>query len=156
DGKIIYVGKALNLRTRVRSYFRDGGDGRLVIPFLRSRVASVETVITDTEKDALLLENTLIKKHKPRYNVQLRDDKTYISLRFDTTHEWPRLHRTRQRKRGDKALYFGPYSSARDVKETIRFLQRLFPIRSCSDRELENRSRPCILHQIDRCSAPCV
>jgi len=156
DGKIIYVGKALNLRSRVKSYFREGGDGRLFIPFLRSRVSAVETVITDTEKEALLLENTLIKKHKPRYNIQLRDDKTYISLRFDTTHRWPRLHRTRKRKRGDKALYFGPYASSSAVKETIRFLQRLFPIRSCSDRELENRARPCVLHQIDRCCAPCV
>ncbi len=155
-GKIIYVGKALNLRTRVRSYFREGGDGRLFIPFLRSRIAAVETVITDTEKEALLLENTLIKKHKPRYNIQLRDDKTYISLRFDVAHRWPRLHRTRRRKRGDKALYFGPYASASAVKETIRFLQRLFPIRSCGDRELENRARPCVLHQIDRCCAPCV
>jgi excinuclease ABC subunit C len=154
--KILYVGKALNLRSRVRSYFREGGDKRFIIPFLRSRVTSIETVITDTEKEALLLENTLIKKYKPRYNISLRDDKTYISLRLDITHRWPRLHRTRRRKRGDKALYFGPYSSASAVKETIRFLQRLFPIRSCGDRELENRARPCVLHQIDRCCAPCV
>lgn len=156
DDRVLYVGKALNLRNRVRSYFRDGGDGRLFIPFLRSRVVSIETILTDTEKEALLLENTLIKKHKPRYNIRLRDDKTYVSLRLDTTHQWPRLHRTRRRRAGDRALYFGPYASASAVKETIRFLQRLFPLRSCGDRELTNRVRPCILHQIDRCSAPCV
>ncbi|MCB2153790.1 excinuclease ABC subunit UvrC [bacterium] len=154
--KIIYVGKALNLRSRVRSYFREAGDERFTVPFIRRRVASIETILTDSEKEALLLENTLIKRHKPRYNVKLRDDKTYISLRLDVAHKWPRLHRARKRKRGDKALYFGPYSSSKSVNETIRFLQRLFPIRSCSDRELEGRVRPCILHQIDRCSAPCV
>lgn len=156
NGRVIYVGKAVNLRNRVRSYFRDSGDGRFFVPFLRSRVHDVEVVMTDTEKEALLLENTLIKKHKPRYNIRLRDDKTYISVRLDIGHRWPRVHRTRKIRRGDKALYFGPYSSAASVKETLRFLQRLFPLRSCSDRELENRARPCVLHQIDRCCAPCV
>ncbi len=156
EDRILYVGKAINLRSRVRSYFRDGGDGRFIIPFLRGKVHTIETVLTTSEKDALLLENTLIKKHKPRYNIRLRDDKTYISLRLDTTHEWPRIHRVRRRKRGDKALYFGPYSSSKSVNETIRFLQRLFPIRSCTDYELTTRTRPCILHQIERCSAPCV
>ena len=155
-GKIIYVGKALSLRPRVRSYFRESGGERISIPFIRSRVASIETLLTDTEKEALLLENTLIKKHKPRYNVRLRDDKTYISLRLDVAHKWPRLHRARKRRAGDKALYFGPYSSSKSVNETISFLQRLFPLRSCSDHELDSRVRPCILHQIDRCCAPCV
>jgi excinuclease ABC subunit C len=155
-GRVAYVGKAANLRSRVRSYFRDGGDGRPLVPLLRTQVRAVETFLTDTEKEALLLENTLIKKHRPRFNIQLRDDKTYISLRLDTTHRWPRLHRVRRRKRGDKALYFGPYASSRAVNETIRFLQRLFPLRSCSDAELERRARPCVLHQIDRCCAPCV
>lgn len=156
DGRILYVGKAINLRSRVRSYFREGGDGRFLVPFLRRRVEAVETILTESEKEALLLENTLIKKHKPRFNIRLRDDKTYISLRLDTTHKWPRLHRVRKRRPGDKALYFGPYHSSHSVTQTIRFLQRLFPIRSCSDHELETRTRPCILHQIDRCSAPCV
>ncbi|MBI5154237.1 excinuclease ABC subunit UvrC [Candidatus Poribacteria bacterium] len=155
-GKIIYIGKAANLRSRVRSYFREGGDGRLQSEFLRGRIDSIETILTTNEKEALLLENTLIKKHKPRYNMRLRDDKTYISLRLDTSHEWPRLHRSRRRRPGDKAYYFGPYSSSKAVNESIRFLQRLFPLRSCTDHELGNRSRPCILHQIDRCSAPCV
>lgn len=156
EGKILYVGKAINLRTRVRSYFREAGDGRLSVGFFRAKVAAIETVVTATEKEALLLENVLIKKHKPRYNVRLRDDKTYISLRLDVAHEWPRVHRVRRRSAGDKALYFGPYSSSAAVKETMRFLQRLFPLRSCPDSVLRNRSRPCILHQIDRCCAPCV
>lgn len=153
---IIYIGKAKSLRSRVRSYFRDGGDGRYVVSFLRNRVETIETILTDTEKEALLLENTLIKKHKPRYNIRLRDDKTYLSLRFDLNHKWPRLHPTRRRRKGDKAEYFGPYSSGASMKETIRFLQRLFPIRSCSDQELTTRARPCVLHQIERCCAPCV
>lgn len=155
-GKIMYVGKAANLRSRVRSYFQASGDERLSVGFLRSRVRSIETIVVDTEQEALLLENTLIKKHKPRYNIRLRDDKTYISLRFDTAHKWPRVHRARRRRPGDKALYFGPYASSKSVNETLRFLQRLFPIRSCTDHELETRVRPCILHQIDRCCAPCV
>lgn len=155
-GKVIYVGKAANLRSRVRSYFQATGDERLSVPFLRGRVRAIDTIVTDTEKEALLLENTLIKKHKPRYNIRLRDDKTYISLRFDTAHQWPRVHRARRRRPGDKAMYFGPYASSKAVNETLRFLQRLFPIRSCTDHELATRVRPCILHQIDRCSAPCV
>lgn len=156
QGRIIYVGKAANLRSRVRQYFRAGGDDRPLAEFLRRRIADVEFVVTTNEKEALLLENTLIKKHRPRYNIQLKDDKTYISLRLDTTHEWPRVHRVRQRRRGDKALYFGPYHSSTGVKDTLRFLQKLFPIRSCPDHVLANRSRPCLLHQIGRCTAPCV
>ena len=155
-GVVIYVGKAVNLRSRVRSYFRDSGDGRLNAKFLRGRVANVETIVTATEKESLLLENLLIKKHQPRYNIRLRDDKTYLSLRLDLSHEWPRVHPIRRRLPGDKAVYFGPFSSSSAMKETLRFLQRLFPLRSCPDHVLNNRSRPCILHQIDRCCAPCV
>lgn len=155
-GEVIYVGKAVNLRSRVRSYFRDGGDQRYSVRFLRGKVADIETVITETEKEALLLENLLIKKHKPRYNIRLRDDKTYISLRLGIDHEWPRLHRVRRRRSGDKGVYFGPFSSSSSVNETMRFLQKLFPLRSCPDHVLRNRSRPCILHQIERCCAPCV
>lgn len=155
-GRVIYVGKAANLRSRVRSYFREGGDGRPFLVYLQRQIADVEFVVTHTEKEALLLENTLIKKLRPRYNIRLRDDKTYISLRLDITHEWPRVHRVRRRRVGDKALYFGPYASSSSVKETLRFLQKLFPIRSCPDTVLTNRTRPCLLHQIGRCSAPCV
>ncbi|MCC5875683.1 MAG: excinuclease ABC subunit UvrC [Candidatus Sumerlaeia bacterium] len=155
-GKILYVGKATNLRTRVRSYFRESSDSRLNVRFLKTRVATVDVIVTETEKEALLLENILIKKHLPRYNIRLRDDKTYLSLRLDTSHEWPRVHPIRRRRAGDKALYFGPFSSSSSMKQTMRFLQRLFPLRSCPDHVLNNRSRPCILHQIDRCCAPCV
>ncbi|MFW6387363.1 MAG: GIY-YIG nuclease family protein, partial [Thermodesulfobacteriota bacterium] len=134
--RVIYVGKARNLRARVRQYVR-GDDKRAQIQFLMQKARFLETVITDTEKEALILENTLIKKHKPRYNINLRDDKTYISLRLDIEHEWPRVHRVRRRGAvKDKALYFGPYSSSGSVKETLRFLQRLFPLRSCPDHVL--------------------
>jgi excinuclease ABC subunit C len=156
DGRVVYVGKAINLRSRVRSYFREGGDSRYSVRFLRSRVTSVETVVVENEKEALLLENLYIKKYQPRYNIRLRDDKTYLSLRLDLSHEWPRVHPIRRRRPGDRALYFGPFSSSSAMKETLRFLQRLFPLRSCPDHVLNNRSRPCILHQIERCSAPCV
>ncbi|CAN5452079.1 excinuclease ABC subunit UvrC [soil metagenome] len=154
--KVIYIGKAANLRTRVRSYFRDSGDQRFTVRFIRGRVTAIDTIVTETEKEALLLENVLIKKHKPRYNMQLRDDKTYISLRLDLSHELPRVHRARRRGENDKAMFFGPFSSSAAVKDTMRFVQKLFPLRSCPDHVLSNRSRPCILHQIDRCSAPCV
>lgn len=154
-GVVLYVGKAASIRSRVRSYFR-GGDERLLVRFLRARIDDVQFIVTDTEKEAILLENNLIKKHKPRYNIQLRDDKTYVSLRLDTRAEWPRLQRARRRRAGDRALHFGPYSSSVAVKHTLRFLQRIFPLRSCPDSVLRHRSRPCILHQIGRCSAPCV
>lgn len=155
-GKVVYVGKAVNLRSRVRAYFRESGDARLNVKFLRGRIADVETVVTANEKEALLLENLYIKKYLPRYNIRLRDDKTYLSLRLDLSHKWPRVHPIRRRRAGDRALYFGPFSSSSAMKETLRFLQRLFPLRSCPDHVLNNRSRPCILHQIDRCCAPCV
>jgi excinuclease ABC subunit C len=156
-GSVIYVGKAKNLRARVRSYFREGGDvTRPFVGFLVRRVDDVQFIVTDTEKEALLLENTLIKKHKPRYNIELKDDKTFLSLRLDTTAEWPRLQRIRRPRRGDRARIFGPYASAGSLKQTLRFLQRIFPLRSCPDHVLRNRSRPCILHQIGRCCAPCV
>lgn len=155
-GRILYVGKAASLRSRVRSYFRESSDTRLNVRFLKTRVATVDVIVTETEKEALLLENLLIKKHQPRYNIRLRDDKTYLSLRLDTSHKWPRVHPIRKRRPGDKALYFGPFSSSSSMKQTMRFLQRLFPLRSCPDHVLNNRSRPCVLHQIDRCCAPCV
>lgn len=156
-GKVVYIGKAKNLRSRLRSYWREGADQRLQIHALRRRIAAVETIVTVTEEEALLLENTLIKDHHPFFNIRLRDDKTYISLRLDLGHRWPRLHRIRKRIPGDReGMYFGPFSSGLAVKETMRFLLSLFPLRSCSDSILANRSRPCILHEIGRCCAPCV
>ncbi|HOR28819.1 MAG TPA: excinuclease ABC subunit UvrC [Candidatus Sumerlaeota bacterium] len=157
-GKAIYIGKAANLRARVGSYFKRSGDARFNVQFLMRHVQRVETIITANEKEAFLLENTLIKKHQPRYNLRLRDDKTYVSVRINLDHEWPRavVMRRRAEARRDKAVYLGPYASAHGVRETLRQLQRVFPIRSCTDHVLRNRTRPCLLHAIGRCCAPCV
>lgn len=152
-GKVIYVGKAVDLRARVRQYFA-GADDRMSVPLILESLRHIETIVTLSEKEAFLLENTLIKRHRPRYNVRLRDDKTYVSVRIDPGEAWPRATVTRVRKR-DKALYFGPYANARAIRRTLRFLQKAFPLRSCSDAVFRNRSRPCILHSIGRCCAPC-
>ncbi len=154
-GQIIYVGKAKELRTRVRNYFREGGDGRHQIQFLVQRLRDLDYIVTETEQEALILENNLIKKHRPRYNVFLRDDKTYVSIRFNTDHPFPRLTVVRK-PRKDKARYFGPYASAGSVRATLRMLGRIFPMRTCSDAELSNRRRPCLYYYIKRCPAPCV
>ena len=154
QGRVLYVGKAKDLRVRVRSYFREGGDGRASIRHLMARTADLDFVVTDSEKEALILENTLIKRHRPRYNVNLRDDKTYLSLRLDVQNPFPRITLVRQVKR-DGALYFGPYSSARDLRETVDLLLQIFPLRQCSDRELRSRTRPCLYCQIRGCKAPC-
>ncbi len=153
-GRVLYVGKAKNLRARVRTYLRPGADGRQRVRFLMSRVADLDWVVTDTEKEALILENTLIKRHRPRYNVDLRDDKTYLSLRLDVHSPFPRLSMVRQVKR-DGALYLGPYSSARSLRETVDLIQRIFPLRQCRDRHLRPRDRPCLYCQMRGCRAPC-
>src|SRR5215468_793277 len=156
DQQVLYVGKAVNLRSRVRSYFhRAGSDSRAFIPLLDRLVEDVDTVLVQSEKEALLLENELIKKHKPRFNVQLRDDKNFICLRLATNQPYPRLEVVRRFKK-DGARYFGPYSSASSIRETLRIINRYFQLRTCSDHALENRRRPCILYQINRCPAPCV
>jgi len=154
-GEVIYVGKAVNLRSRVRSYFGRSSDTRAFIPFLESVLADVDTVVVRNEKEALLLENELIKRHQPRFNVLLKDDKNFICLRLDPGHEWPRLEVVRRFKR-DGAMYFGPYASATSIRETLRIINRYFQLRTCSDHVLHHRKRPCILHQIGRCPAPCV
>jgi excinuclease ABC subunit C len=127
-GKIIYVGKALNLKKRVGSYFNSSGDSRYQIRFLMGRVESIDWLVTDTEKEALILENNLIKEHRPRYNLSLRDDKTYFSLRLDPAEEFPRLTIIRKVVR-DGARYFGPYSSATAARDVLKELCRLFPLR---------------------------
>ncbi len=152
-GEIIYVGKAKDLRARLRTYFRDG-DSRYSVQFLMKRVADVDFIVTNNEKEALLLENTLIKQHRPRYNIRLKDDKTYVSLRLDPREEFPRLTIVRRYRR-DGALYFGPYSSAAAVRDTLRTIQEIFPIRRCPDHVFKNRTRPCLNYQIDRCTGPC-
>jgi excinuclease ABC subunit C len=152
-GKVIYVGKAKVLRSRVRSYFR-GGDERAQVRFLVDRVATFETLVTANEKEALILENNLIKQYKPRYNIRLKDDKSYVSVKIDERHEWPRLLVTRKLAR-DGSRYLGPFSSAWSVRETLDTIRKIFPLRNCSDTVFRNRARPCIEHQIKRCPGPC-
>ncbi len=154
DDAVLYVGKAKNLRARLRSYFSAAGDGRGQIPFLMSRVRRIETIVTDTEKEALILENTLIKKHRPRYNINLRDDKTYLSIRLDPREEFPALQTVR-RVRRDGALYFGPYASGSAVRETLKEIYRIFPLRHYPVATCRRRGRPCLFFQIGQCSAPC-
>ena len=155
-GKTVYIGKAAVLRNRVRQYFQPAsGDSRDFVPLLEGIVADIETVITSNEKEALLLENTLIKKHQPRFNVNLKDDKNYLVLRLDPAAEWPRLEVVR--KLGDDgASYFGPYHSATSCREALRVVNRHFQLRTCTDHVLHNRRRPCLQYQIKRCPAPCV
>jgi excinuclease ABC subunit C len=154
-GEIIYVGKAVNLRNRVRSYFTRTGDTRAFVALLDQLLGDLETVLVSTEKEALLLENELIKRHKPRFNVQLRDDKAFICLRLDMGQDYPRLEVVRRIQK-DGARYFGPFSNASSIRETLRLVNRYFQLRTCTDHVLHNRSRPCLLHQIGRCPAPCV
>lgn len=151
--KIIYVGKANDLRSRVSSYFT-GKDTRPMAPFLMARVHDIEFIITATQKEALILENNLIKRHHPRYNVTLRDDKTYYHLSLNPAEQFPRLQLVRKRL-NDDALYFGPYPSGLAARETLRFVLQIFPLRTCRNREFKLRPRPCLEYQIGRCLAPC-
>jgi excinuclease ABC subunit C len=153
DGKVIYVGKAGNLRNRIRNYL-GGTDSRSMVSFLIAKVHDVEFILTDTEKEALILENNLIKEHRPRYNVNFRDDKTYFNIRVDPAMAFPRFQLVR-RPRKDGARYFGPYPSSAAAKETLRFIQSTFRLRTCTDRDVISRKRPCIEYQIKRCLAPC-
>lgn len=152
-GKVIYVGKAGSLRARLRSYVR-GGDGRYQVRFLMVRAASVECLVTRNEKEALILENNLIKQYRPRYNVRLKDDKSYVSVAM-TAHDWPRLVVTRKIRK-DGSRYFGPFHSASAVRDTLDVVRKVFPLRTCSDAVFRNRQRPCLEYQIGRCLGPCV
>lgn len=155
--KILYIGKAKQLRQRVKQYFTPGRDGRMMVPFLTCQIKEIETIVTFSEKEALLLENTLIKKHQPKYNVLLKDDKTFISLEINHHHEWPMIKVARHLgKPKGKALHFGPYTSAFAARQTLDLMSRIFKLRQCSNRELKSRTRPCLLYSIKRCLAPCV
>lgn len=154
SGQVLYVGKAKNLRSRLSTYFSARGDGRPQVRFLMDKVAALETIVTDTEKEALLLENTLIKKHRPRYNINLRDDKTYVSVRLDLDEEFP-MPRVVRRIQPDGAKYFGPYASAGAIRETLKEIYRIFPLRHHPVSTCRARGRPCLYYQIGQCSGPC-
>lgn len=154
QGEVLYVGKAKNLRSRLRSYLNADRDSRPQIRFLLDRTAAVETIVTDTEKEALILENTLIKEHRPRYNIHLRDDKTFVSLRIDLREEFPAIQVVRK-VRHDGARYFGPFASSAAVKQTLKEIYRIFPLRHYPMVTCRRRGRPCLFHQIGQCSAPC-
>jgi len=153
-GDIIYIGKAKNLKNRVSSYFRTGTASpkqqAMVV-----KIAAIEVIVTHTEGEALLLESQQIKRFKPRYNICLRDDKSYPYIFISSYHDYPQItfHRGAKKKRGK---YFGPYPSAGAVKETLKILQKIFPVRQCDDSYFNNRTRPCLQYQIERCTAPCV
>ena len=153
-GDIIYIGKAKNLKNRVSSYFRKGAASPKQ-QVMVTKIVSIEIAVTHTEAEALLLESQLIKKHKPRYNICLRDDKSYPYIFISAEQKFPQItsHRGAKNKKGN---YYGPYPSAGAVRETLKLLQKIFPIRQCEDSYYKNRSRPCLQHQIERCTAPCV
>ena len=153
-GDIIYIGKAKNLKNRVSSYFRNQNASPKQQAMV-AKIAGIEITITHTESEALLLESQLIKRHKPRYNISLRDDKSYPYVFISSEHPFPQLsfHRGAKKRRGQ---YFGPYPSASAVKETLKLLQKIFPVRQCEDSYFNVRSRPCLQYQIERCTGPCV
>lgn len=153
--KIIYVGKAKNLRARLRSYFNNLKDHSAKTKYLVANIDKIEFILTKTEVEAFLLEASLIKKHRPKYNIRLKDDKAYPYIKVSLGDEYPRLYLARK-VRKDGGLYFGPFSSGLHVHETIKFLNRTFQIRDCSDHFFRNRTRPCLTHQIGNCTAPCV
>lgn len=153
-GKVIYVGKAKNLKKRVSSYFNRGALDTKTLQLV-SRIAYIEITVTHTENEALLLENNLIKLHHPRYNIVLRDDKSYPYV-FISNHEYPRIAFMRGKHHTQKGHYFGPYPSSSAVRDTLLLLQKIFKIRPCEDSFFAHRNRPCLQYQIHRCAAPCV
>ena len=154
SGKVLYVGKALNLRSRVQSYFRETTDTRPAVRFLRNRLDDIDFILTDSEKEALILENNLIKEHHPRYNISLRDDKDYLCLRLTTREKYPRLI-TLRRPRPSAEPTFGPYSSALELRKTIKLLHKAYPLRTCAPSVFRSRKRPCLNYEMGRCLGPC-
>ncbi|MBN2123992.1 MAG: excinuclease ABC subunit UvrC [Deltaproteobacteria bacterium] len=153
-GKVIYVGKAKSLKRRLHSYFRDPQDLSRKTALMMARAASLDYILTTTEKEAFILESSLIKDLMPRYNIVLRDDKQYPCLRLDLNETYPRLRIVRRIKK-DGARYFGPFSSANAVRSTLKLIDRIFQLRKCKGAGLPKRSRPCLNYQMDRCLGPC-
>lgn len=151
-GRIIYVGKARVLRNRVQSYFRKDITGKTRA--MMQKACSIEYIVTNTEKEALLLEASLIKRHRPHYNIVLRDDKQYVLFRIDIKKPYPRLEIVRSAKK-DGAKYFGPFTSSHAARHTWKTIHSMFPLRRCSDKAMQNRVRPCLYHHIGLCLAPC-
>ncbi|MFC1838666.1 excinuclease ABC subunit UvrC, partial [Thermodesulfobacteriota bacterium] len=152
--KVLYVGKAKNIRNRVSSYLKPAAELTRKTEMMMSRARFLEFMITDTENEAFILEGSLIKKHMPRYNVILRDDKQYPYLRMSVNEPYPRLEFVRKMK-NDKAIYFGPYSSSGSVRSTMKLIERIFRLRKCTKSSMNRRTRPCLNYQLDRCLAPC-
>ena len=152
--KVIYIGKARNLKKRLASYFKNSGQLTVKAGILATKISDFETIITRTEKEALILESNLIKRYKPRYNVVLKDDKRYPSLRIDLKDKYPNFSIVRKIGK-DNALYFGPFASAQAVRETLRTINKTFKLRKCKARDFKNRTRPCLHCQMDGCLAPC-
>jgi excinuclease ABC subunit C len=159
-GRVLYVGKAANLRARLRSYRRAGGDGRLFIRFMEREARTVETIITRTEQEALLLEDSLIKTHKPPHNIRLKDDKSFLMVRLDLDERFPRFKFVRAHSPGrsasGRARFFGPFATASALRRTLSDLHRVVPMRDCPDSVMNHRSRPCLKYQMGLCAAPCV
>ncbi len=153
QSEVIYVGKAKSLRDRVRSYFT-GQDERLQIEYLLTRVREIENIVTENENQAFILERDLITKYKPRYNIRLKDDKAYLSIRIDENVEWPRLELVRKVE-NDGAHYFGPFSFSYELRTLLEVVRRVVPLRTCTDTVFYNRQRPCLEYQIKRCAGPC-
>ena len=154
ESRVLYVGKARNLKNRVSNYARPSGHSARIATMI-SHTVSMMFLTTKTETEALLLEQNLIKQLKPKYNVLLRDDKSFPNILISKDHDFPRIDKHRGAKK-KKGTYFGPFASAGAVNRTLNTLQRAFLLRTCSDSDYESRTRPCLQHQIKRCSAPCV
>src|SRR4030042_734996 len=154
SGGIIYVGKAKNLKKRVLSYIRPSGEPPHKTALMMSKAKGLDTILTTTDKEAFILESHLIKKHLPRYNIVLRDDKQYPWLRLDPKEPYPSLCIVRKARK-DGARYFGPFSSALSVRSTVKLIDRIFHLRKCRDRSLPKRPRPCLNYQLDRRLGPC-
>ena len=153
-GEILYIGKARNLRKRLASYFKNSGQMDVKVKILVDKIENLETIITRTEKEALILESNLIKRHKPRFNVILKDDKRYPSLRIDLNEKFPNFDIVRKIGQDD-AMYFGPFASAHAVRETLRTINKTFKLRKCKKKDFKTRTRPCLHCQMEGCLAPC-